>query len=96
MAAARRPRYHLRIVPKVIAKAGALPEDARLELFELIEALRENPQSRELGVLPLKDSQYLNCFSAPFSQGVLVFQIYRDHPAVHLLRLTIFEPESPP
>ncbi len=55
----------------------AMPSDIKTQFEALVRALSEHPRPGEalLGVLPLKDGQSNDEFTAPFDDGLLVYRI---------------------
>lgn len=87
--------WHLRVLPEVLEVVARQPEPARLAFKELVDALRQSPRARELGVITLKSMPAPNLFSAPIGEngkyGILTYQIYADHPAIHLFHVVFWQ-----
>ena len=93
---AERPLFHLRVHPDVTNAIAKQPEHVRVAVKTLVDALRLTPRSRDLGVLPGKALPWPNIYTAPIgppdnSYGILTYQVYADHPAIHLFKVLFWE-----
>lgn len=87
--------WHLRVHPDVIEAVAKQPEKVRIAFKELVDGLRLTPRSRDLDVLPAKALPWPNVYIAPFGgekpYGILTYQLYADHPAIHLFRVQFWD-----
>jgi hypothetical protein len=87
-----RPRkgiWHLRTHSDVTEAVEARPLKERVVFYAIVEQLLRNPFDRGLGVRPVTAIPRPRIFSVPIQDndaiyGVLSFEVYRDHPVVHL------------
>jgi len=91
----RKPTRHLRVTQQVLDTVERRPRDERLAFRSTVEALLRDPLDRDLGVRPVTAVGRPRVFSVPIQDneelyGVLTFQLYRDHPVVHLFWVTFF------
>jgi hypothetical protein len=91
----RKPIRHLRVSQQVLDTVEPRPREERLAFRTTVEALLRDPSDRALGVRPVTAVGRPNVFSVPIQDneelyGVLTFEVYRDHPVVHLFWVTFF------
>lgn len=65
------------------------PDDVYDEFYNLLESLMEvgpYPDDQPArNILPLQEESTPNSFTAPFNQGLLAYQVMRDHPIIKLV-----------
>lgn len=54
---------------------------------------RKIPKHTGLGILPLKDGPG-GQFTVPFDKAILIYEVFADHPWIHLLHVDWKRPES--
>jgi hypothetical protein len=91
----RKPIWHLRVTRQLLDTVEQRPREERLAFRTTVEALLRNPSDRALGVRPIAAVGRPRVFSVPIQDneelyGVLTFELYRDHPVVHLFWVTFF------
>lgn len=91
----RKPAWHLRVTQQVLDTVERRPREERLAFRTTVEALLSDPLDRALGVRPVTAVGRPRVFSVPIQDneelyGVLTFEVYRDHPVVHLFWVTFF------
>ena len=59
-----------------------IQEDFNVLMFELTK----DPRRRGLGILPLKDGPG-GQFTVPFDEAYLIYELFADHPWIHLLHV---------
>lgn len=76
----------------VLAQLEGASKEVRGLFFELVKALRIHPYPSERPnehpyVLPFKGRSQPNCFTAPFDDGLLAYQIKADQPLIDPLHI---------
>jgi hypothetical protein len=74
---------------RVHTEIAEAPSDVRTQFATLLRAIAQNPRPGEavLGVLPLKEGQERDEFTAPFDDGLLVYRImpWVDYRVIFLI-----------
>jgi len=91
----RKPIWHLRVSQQILETVEKRPREERSAFRTTVEALLRDPADRSLGVRPVTAVGRPRVFSVPIQDneelyGVLSFEVYRDHPVVHLFWVTFF------
>ena len=85
------PRIHSDVTDEVEKRSPA----ERLVFYAVVEQLLQDPFDRTLGVRPVTAIHRPRIFSVPIQDnedlyGFLTYEIYRDHPVVHLFWVRFF------
>ncbi|MHB8613559.1 MAG: hypothetical protein ACYDAL_14190 [Candidatus Dormibacteraceae bacterium] len=91
----RKTIWHLRIHRDVIDVVAKRPDAERLAFHAVIQAILHDPFARSLGGRPAKAIPRPRVYSVPIQDnddlyGVLTYEVYRDHPVVHLFWVRFF------
>lgn len=86
----RRPSHYEVVGPGVLDYVDQFaPDDVYNAFYDLLESLILGPYADDdptLGILPLRDPDKPNGFSAPFAGGGLVaYQVMLDQPVIKLI-----------
>jgi hypothetical protein len=80
--------YGKKIFDEIFEASPAIQRD----FFDLLQGLRDDPQHLPgkalLGVLPLKDPRLAGAYTAPFDNGLLVYQVMADYPIIMLIQVS--------
>ena len=79
---------------RVLNQISQAQPDVQEAFYLLMYELTKNPRRDGLGILPLKDGPG-GQFSVPFDDAVLVYEVFADHPWIHLLYVQWKEPSAP-
>jgi hypothetical protein len=80
---------------QVQAEIAAAPSEVRAQFATLLRAIALHPRPSEavLGVLPLKEGQEKDEFTAPFDDGLLVYRLmpWVDYRVIRLISVVWLE-----
>lgn len=83
----KRYRFH---GEQVLEQIDEAPEDVKEEFLALLTGLQDHPHPLPgealLGVMPLKEKRG-GMFTAPFDDGLLVYQVMADYPIIKLIQV---------
>jgi hypothetical protein len=80
---------------RVLAEIRKAPADVQEAFYLLMYELTKNPRRAGLGILPLKDGPG-DQFTVPFDAAQLIYELFADHPWIHLLYVHWLNGQSGP
>ena len=85
------------MLPAVTDLIATRSDPEKLATMQLVDGLLQHPRARSLGVTPVKGIRQKSVYTAPFGPGAgeyghLDFEIWLDHPVVHIFRIVFWVP----
>lgn len=88
------PKRYKFVGERVFDDIGQAPPEVKSAFFKLLEGLAPDPHlpgAAHLDVLPLKDPRFVAAYTAPYDEGLLLYQVKADFPVVYLVDVLWFE-----